>query len=350
MSNSKWPWQQNHSLRLCKHIRANQALWHTLIMSALAMILIFIGLISLSVGAIYIPLAHVVRFLFGHDIDGSFIIEKYRSPRIVLSMLVGASLAISGTILQGVLRNPLASPDVIGITKGAALAACMTIILFPASSVNTLPLAAFSGAAIVAVLLFLFVHWRGVRPTTLALTGIALGAMCDAGIQYLMFKHPVNVNAALVWLTGSIWGRGWDEVFGVLPWLSVLIPLAWCFSSKLDVLSLGDDVATGLGEQVKRLRILLVASAVGLAGVAVAVVGTIGFIGLIAPHMARRLVGAQHGILLPVAGLIGAILVLTADTLGRALVPPVEFPAGLITAMIGAPYFLYLLRRSIATT
>ncbi|UHA75970.1 iron chelate uptake ABC transporter family permease subunit [Paenibacillus sp. 481] len=325
--------------------RLNIATRQRFIAAALVMLLLLFGLVSLGVGAVYIPVDQVMLTLFGQDAEGAFIIEKYRAPRVVLSVLVGAGLAISGTILQGVLRNPLASPDVIGITKGAGLAASITIILFPATSIIALPLSAFAGATVVALLLFAFVYRRGARPTTLALTGIALGAMCDAGIQYLMVKHPVDVNAALIWLTGSVWGRGWDEVLGVLPWLLLLIPLALAFAGKIDVLVLGDDVAAGLGENVKRLRLLLVALAVALAGVSVAVVGAIGFIGLIAPHMARRLVGAKHGILMPVAGLIGAILVLTADTLGRAIIPPVEFPAGLITAAIGAPYFLYLLRR-----
>jgi len=324
---------------------ANMARRHRLVVLALVALLLIVGLISLGVGAVYITPNQVIETMLGHSKEHAFILGKYRSPRIVLSVLVGAGLAISGAVLQGVLRNPLASPDVIGITKGAGLAACATIILFPGSSAVALPLSAFAGAALVALLLFAFVYRRGARPTTLALTGIALGAMCDAGIQYFMFKYPVSVNAALIWLTGSIWGRGWDEVMGVLPWMLTLIPLALLLSSRLDVLSLGDDVATGLGERVKRLRLALVAVSVALAGASVAVVGAIGFVGLIAPHMARRLVGAKHGILLPVSGLIGAILVLMADTLGRAIVPPIEFPAGLVTAVIGAPYFLYLLRR-----
>ncbi|MBD8498043.1 FecCD family ABC transporter permease [Paenibacillus arenosi] len=317
----------------------------TIVVFSLCAALLIIAVISLAVGAVFIPLDQVVLTLFGQHTEGSFIVEKYRAPRVVLSLLVGAGLAISGSILQGVLRNPLASPDVIGITKGAGLAASITIILLPAAPIIALPIAAFTGAAIVAVLLFIFVYKRGAKPTTLALTGIALGAMCDAGIQYLMVKHPVDVNAALIWLTGSVWGRGWDDVMTVLPWLLLLIPLAFTTARKLDVLSLGDEMAAGLGEHVQRLRLMLVAIAVALAGASVAVVGSIGFVGLIAPHIARQLVGAKHDVLLPVSALIGAILVMSADTLGRAILPPVELPAGLITAAIGAPYFLYLLRR-----
>lgn len=315
------------------------------IIIALITIILFIGLLSIAVGTIYVPLDQVGLTVLGQPTENAFIIQRYRAPRVMLSVFVGAGLAMSGAILQGVLRNPLASPDVIGITKGAGLAASITIILFPASPVIALPLSAFAGAMLVAALLFGFVYRRDGSPISLTLTGIALGAMCNAGIQYLIVKHPVNVNTALVWLTGSVYGRGWDEVVGVFPWLGLLFPLALASAGKLDILHLGDDVATGLGENSKRLRLCLVAVAVALAGVSVAAVGAIGFVGLIAPHMARRLVGAKYGVLLPVAGLLGAILILVADTLGRILCPPLEFPAGLITAVVGAPYFLYVLRR-----
>lgn len=347
MHNSQSAWKQNKLHMLRKFICLCYKHPSIFIIMLLMVILFLLTLISLSIGAISIPVSHVIQFLFGYNIENTFIIETYRAPRSILSILVGISLALSGTILQGVLRNPLASPDVIGITKGANLAACITIIVFPSSSVNALPIAAFFGSLLVTLLLFLFVYRRQVQPITLTLTGIACGAICDAGIQYLIFKHPININAALVWLTGSIWGRGWDEVEGIFPWLVVLVPLTLLCAPKLDVLSLGEDVATSLGEQVKKIRLLLVFLAAGLVAVAVAVVGAIGFVGLLAPHIARRLVGVQHRILLPSSGLIGAILVLCADMIGRTVMAPIELPAGLVTAIIGAPYFLYLLQRCV---
>ncbi|MFT9487063.1 MAG: FecCD family ABC transporter permease [Tepidibacillus sp.] len=312
----------------------------------LAGLILFLSTIGIGIGAVYISPREVVSVILGKGEEmNAFIIMNYRLPRILVALLAGAGLAVSGAILQNIIRNPLASPDVIGITKGAGLAAVIVIILFPKSPVGLLPLAAFTGALVVAILLYLFAYKKGVRPATLALVGIALGAVCQAGIQYVSVKYPSDVNATLTWLTGSLWGRSWDEVKGLLPWIMVLIPLSVILATKMDLLSLGDDVAMGLGENVQRLRILLLIIAVALAGASVAVVGTIGFVGLIAPHMARQLVGAKHQYLLPAAAMIGVLLLLIADGFGRALIPPVEVPAGIFTAILGAPYFLYLLKK-----
>ncbi len=247
--------------------------------------------------------------------------------------------------MQGVLLNPLASPDVIGVTKGAGLAAVIVIVLFPQSPIIILPLSAFIGAAIMAAILMIFVYKKGAQPNTIALVGIALGAICQAGIEYFMVGgFPDDVNTTLLWLTGSLWGRGWNQVFFLLPCL-VLVPVLIGLTSKLDVLSLGDEIATGLGERSKILRYILLSVSVILIGVCVAAVGSIGFIGLIAPHIARRVVGSKFKVLLPASALFGSIFLLVADSLGRGLFPPVEIPAGIITAVIGVPYFLYLLRR-----
>jgi ferric citrate transport system permease protein len=189
----------------------------------------------------------------------------------------------------------------------------------------------------------LFVYKKGAQPNTIALVGIALGAICQAGIEYFMIKFPDDVNMTLLWLTGSLWARGWDQVYLLLPCL-ILIPILIGLTSKLDILSLGDDLATGLGERSKFLRYILLGVSVVLIGVCVATVGSIGFIGLIAPHIARKIVGSKFKVLLPASALFGAILLLVADSLGRGLFPPLEIPAGIITAVIGAPYFLYLLR------
>lgn len=311
-----------------------------------ALLIPLFSVISLGLGAVSIsPLEVWSALTGGGDAQNAFIIENYRIPRLILALLAGSGLAVSGTILQSVIRNPLASPDVIGITKGAGLAACIVMIIFPKSPVYVLPVSAFAGAALVAIALYWFSYRRGVQPTTLALAGIGMGAFCQAGIQYLMVKYPVDVNLALVWLAGSLWGRNWEEIFGVLPWILILMPLLILFAMKLDVLSLGDEVAQGLGENVKRLRVILMGIAVALAGACVAAVGSIGFVGLIVPHMARRLVGAKHKWALPVSALLGSLFILVADSLGRSIFPPMEIPAGIVTAVIGAPYFLFLLRQ-----
>ncbi|MEK5485853.1 FecCD family ABC transporter permease [Lysinibacillus sp. FSL M8-0355] len=327
-----------------QQFRQKQHFHPNLILPVLLIIIFILSIVSLGLGAIYITPSEIIRNLIGEGTQSQrFILNNYRIPRIIIAIIVGAGLATAGAILQGILRNPLASPDVIGVTKGAGLAAVIIIVLFPTSPIIFLPLSAFIGAAIIAAILMLFVYKKGAQPNTLALVGIALGAICQAGIEYLMIKFPDDVSMTLLWLTGSLWARGWDQVYLLLPCL-ILIPILFGLTAKLDILSLGDDIATGLGERSKFLRYILLSVSVILIGVCVATVGSIGFIGLIAPHIARRIVGSKFNVLLPASALFGAILLLVADSLGRGLFPPIEIPAGIITAVIGAPYFLYLLR------
>ncbi len=327
-----------------QQFRQKQYFHPKLILPVLLIIIFILSIVSLGLGAIYITPSEIIHNLIGEGTQSQrFILNNYRIPRIIIAIIVGAGLATAGAILQGILRNPLASPDVIGVTKGAGLAAVIIIVLFPTSPIIFLPLSAFIGAAIIAAILMLFVYKKGAQPNTLALVGIALGAICQAGIEYLMIKFPDDVSMTLLWLTGSLWARGWDQVYLLLPCL-ILIPILFGLTAKLDILSLGDDIVTGLGERSKFLRYILLSVSVILIGVCVATVGSIGFIGLIAPHIARRIVGSKFNVLLPASALFGAILLLVADSLGRGLFPPIEIPAGIITAVIGAPYFLYLLR------
>jgi iron complex transport system permease protein len=202
---------------------------------------------------------------------------------------------------------------------------------------------AFLGGVVAAALVYLLAYRRGATAVRIALVGIAVSAAFEAGIRFLLVRNPLDVSASLFWLTGSLWGRSMRSVLEILPWVLVLVPLVLVWSRKLDVLGLGDDVAAGLGEPVERTRRLLLMSSVALAAAAVSVAGTIGFIGLIAPHMARRVFGGRHLASLPAAALFGVLLMVVADMLGRGLAPPLEIPAGLVTAVIGGPYFLYLL-------
>lgn len=322
-------------------IKKNNSIKWIIIICILATVF---SIINLSVGAVLINPKDIILSLLGSDIGGnSLILENYRIPRTILAILIGSSLAVSGAIFQGILGNPLASPDVIGITKGSGFAAAIVLVLFPKAPVMVLPIAAFVGAALIAVFIYLFSFRRGARPTVIALIGVALGAICSAAIQYLMVKNTMAINVALVWLSGSLWGKSMTEVFMLLPWTLILLPIAFFASNKLDVLAFGDDVATSLGENVKVLRILLLILAVALTGASVAIAGTIGFVGLIAPHMARQIVGAKHKLLIPTSAALGAILILISDSIGKGLFVPVEVPTGVVTAIIGAPYFLYLL-------
>ncbi|WNS79033.1 iron chelate uptake ABC transporter family permease subunit [Domibacillus sp. DTU_2020_1001157_1_SI_ALB_TIR_016] len=332
-------------MRLTEQTTLNKKRRPLVLLFILTVLLLLLSAVSLGVGAVYISPLDIIADLAGTGASShAFILHEYRLPRLYIAMIAGAGLAMAGAVLQGILRNPLASPDVIGVTKGAGLAAVIVIVLFPESPVFWLPVSAFLGAAAAAAALMLFAHKNGVKPATLALIGIALGAIFQAGIEYFMIKFPDDVNSTLLWLAGSLWGRGWEQVWMLLPSVPFGIAL-WLLSAKLDILHLGEDLATGLGQKTKQLRYVLLSLSVIIIGMCVAAIGSIGFIGLIAPHVARKLTGSRHKFLLPVSALIGALFLLAADSLGRGLFPPIEIPAGIVTAVIGAPYFLYLLRR-----
>lgn len=327
------------------HVAPNRRL---LVIALLALLAIATTVGTLGVGAVRVPFPGSVWALFGHGTpDEINIVRNYELPRILLAWLVGGGLAISGTVIQGVIRNPLAAPDIIGITKGAGLAAVTALLLFPSTSVYQLPVASFIGGLLAFTLVYVVAYRGGASPVRLALVGIAVSTVCEAIIRLLLVKNVEGIAEALTWLTGSLAGRNMTEVYQILPWMVVLIPLTFFVARRLDVLGLGDDMAAGLGERVEHFRRLTLLLAVMLASAAVAVGGTIAFLGLIAPHMARRLVGARHALLIPASGFLGAFLLLVSDAIGRGIHPPLELPAGLITALIGGPYFLYLLSKSL---
>ncbi|UKS26408.1 iron chelate uptake ABC transporter family permease subunit [Paenibacillus sp. HWE-109] len=308
-------------------------------------ILIGLAFIYAHVGAVRIPYRDVWPALVDAKHPSYFIIHQVRLPRILVGILAGFGLAVGGAILQSIVRNPLASPDVIGITKGAGLMAAAVIFLFPKSPSYLLPIAAFGGALLAFLLLLLLSRRLTLRPSSLALVGVAIGTVFQAGTQYLIVRHPSDINMALLWLSGSLWSRSWHDVYSLLPWIAVLIPLVWANYAKLNIFQLGDDITASLGLHIAKQRFWLLLLAVALAGISVSAVGAIGFVGLIAPHIARSLVGGRHQWLIPLAALIGADLMLLGDLLGRVLIIPREVPVGIMTAVIGAPYFLYLLRK-----
>lgn len=320
-------------------------------------VLIALGLVTLAgiilnVGYGEYPIAplDVARTVLGMEAgerNYSFIVNTLRLPRVLVAFMVGVGLAISGAILQGLTRNPLAAPDIVGVEAGAGLAAVTLIVVLPSVPAAFLPPAAFGGALVVAVLLYALA-WRGrSSPIRLILIGIGLGAIATAlTTVMIVFGDIYDVSRALIWLAGSVYGRGWEHIWPLLPWLIVFVPLAFLYSRHLNALNLGDEVAKGLGARVEIERGVLLLTSVALAGSAVATAGTVGFVGLMAPHIARQLVGPSHGGLLPVAAMTGGALVVLADLLGRTLFAPIEIPCGIITAAVGAPYFLYLLYRS----
>lgn len=317
----------------------------------LAALTAVLAVLALGLGAVATPAAQVWATLWGggDDLTRQLVLDL-RLPRVGVSMLCGAMFAASGAMMQGVIRNPLASPDIIGVGAGAGLAATVFLLAWPAAPPGGLPWAALAGAwGGFGLVLLLSQEWRstgGLHPVRLALVGVAVAAALGAAQQLVLVRAPDGLGAALTFLTGTVYGADSARLWRVLPWALVLLPAALLLSRTLDVLNLGEDLATGLGTRVNPARLLSLGVGVALAGAAVTGAGILGFVGLLAPHLARLLVGAKHGRMLPISMLLGALLVLAADTLGRALLPPLEVPAGIFTTLVGAPYFLYLLRRS----
>lgn len=282
---------------------------------------------------------------FHPDDKNYFTLMEYRLPRALLAIIIGAALAISGVLVQSVVRNPLASPDILGINNAAGLVAVTVLIFLPNLAFYWLPIFAFIGGVLSFILLWMICGFN-FRPIKMAIIGVALSALWAAISHYLMLTNPVEINTAMLWLTGSLWGRSWAYVNVILPWLLVLLPLPFIFCRDLDTLGLGENKAATLGVSVNKTQILVLVLAVALSTTAVAICGPIAFLGLVAPHLARKLVGGRHRTLLPAAMLIGTLLLQISDILARVIDPPTELPAGILTAIIGAPYFFYLLMRT----
>ncbi|WP_188069876.1 FecCD family ABC transporter permease [Brevibacillus brevis] len=323
------------------------------VMTILAILIFIAFIISMNTGYIRLSPSDLLMTLIGSGTDKqSLILFEFRLPRIVISLLIGAGLAVSGCIIQGISRNALAEPGILGINAGAGLMVMLFISFYPSTSaapVFLLPVLAMLGASVTAALIFVLSYKRhkGLSPTRIILTGIAVAAGMSAAMIVLTLKlSPDKYQFVATWLAGSIWGTNWKFVLSLLPWIAILIPYVFYKARVMNVLNLGEELAKGLGAPVAKEQLKLLAAAVGLAASCVAVSGGIGFVGLIGPHLARRLVGPKHEMLLPTSALAGALLVIVADTIGRWIMQPSEIPTGIVVAVIGAPYFLYLLARS----
>ncbi|AOC55356.1 FecCD family ABC transporter permease [Bacillus pumilus] len=310
-------------------------------------------LYSLNTGTLKLSPLVVVKTLFGFgDFQSETVLFDYRLPRIVVTMLAGIGLGIAGGILQSLSRNPLADPGIIGLNAGAAFGLIVFVTYFHALEGNPsllIPLFTFGGGLLAAAVIVLLAYNRqeGLVPIRLILVGIAVAAGFSALTLYLSLKlNEDTYTFASRWLVGNVWGRDWIHVLALLPWIVCLVPLTLMQSNTLNALTLGDAVASSVGVRVQRQRLLLLTLAVGLASASVSMTGGIGFIGLVAPHLARRLVGSLHQYFLPVSALLGLLILVSADTIGRSIFAPNAIPAGVVVAFIGAPYFLYLLTKT----
>lgn len=320
------------------------------IVLTLSVLIILTIVVSLGLGYSSVSYNRIFPTIFGNGtFKEEFVLFSIRMPRIIVTLLAGMALALSGAILQGLTRNDLADPGIIGINSGAGLGIAVFFLFFPidaASFAYMLPLVAFGGALVTAILIYLFSYKKGIglQPVRLILVGIGFSmALSGAMIVIISAAERQKVDFIARWLAGNIWGTDWPFILALLPWLLILVPFTLYKANRLNLLSLSDPVAIGVGVSLEKERIVLLLTAVALAASAVSVTGGIAFIGLMAPHLAKALIGPRNQLFLPIAVLIGGWLLLFADTIGRNLLEPEGIPAGIMTALIGAPYFVYLL-------
>lgn len=297
------------------------------------------------VGTMNISVSDIIDTVKGnHSGTANKVIWNIRLPRMILAGLVGINLALSGSILQGVMKNPLADPSIIGISSGAGLFGIMLLVVFPQWQ-NLVPIAAFGGAMLVAVIIYILAWKGGIDPTRIVLSGVAVSALFSAGISAILVFYSDRVHGALTFMNGSLSSRSWSEVQAILPYTIIGLILSFLFSDKLNILVLGDDTARGLGLNVELTRLGFTALAALLAASAVSVVGLLGFVGLIVPHSIRLILGNNYRWMFPATALLGASLVMFSDTFARTVMSPTEIPVGIVMAVLGVPFFLYLLRK-----
>ncbi|MCD1163947.1 MULTISPECIES: FecCD family ABC transporter permease [Peribacillus] len=284
------------------------------------------------------------------DFNGTnehIVIQSVRLPRALIASAIGASLAISGVLMQTLTKNPLASPDIFGVNAGAGLAVVTGVTVFGISNLQVFTWLSFLGAAIAAISIYLIgsMGRGGLTPMKLTLAGAAMTAMVASLTQGLLVSNEALLEQVLFWLAGSVSGRSLDNLVAVLPYLVAGWGLALIMSGKMNVLSMGEDVAKGLGLNIAFLKLVLGLAIILLAGGSVAVAGPIGFIGIVVPHLTRSIVGIDHRWLIPFSGLFGAVLLIAADVISRYILMPREVPVGVMTAIIGTPFFIYIARK-----
>lgn len=330
-----------HKIKLQNSIRS------IFIIVILSLILLISGIIiSLYIGSVNISINTVIKsiFILSNSKD-SLIIHTIRLPRVIISVCIGASLSVAGVLMQGITRNPLASPQVFGINAGSSFLVVATTVFIPKVSGNLLVYFAFFGALLCGGLVYFMGSIGGMTPVKLALAGMAIHFLLSSFTQGMILLNENSLDRILHWLAGSVSGSSWDSVFMLLPWTIIGLISAFILASSMTVLELGEDIAKGLGQKTQRTRILAGFIVIILAGSSVAVAGPIGFIGLIVPHIVRYFVGSDYRLRIPLCILFGAILLVYADIVSRFISFPFESPVGIITAAIGGPFFLYLAQR-----
>ncbi|MBC6003685.1 FecCD family ABC transporter permease [Paeniclostridium hominis] len=312
----------------------------------ISLILLLILLVLLTtVGSVNLSFGEIISALINDDNKMvTTIVYKMRLPRNILAVLVGANLAVSGVLLQSVMKNPLADPGITGVSTGASVAAIIILLVAPQFT-NILPIAAFIGGAIACMLVFLMAYKNGLKPGRIVLAGVAINTILGGVISYLSTMYSDRIQSAMLWLNGSLATKTWADVEMLFIYSIVGLIVSLLLIRSANVLQLGDDAATNLGFNVNLTRLLISVVAVFLAATSTAVVGVISFVGLIVPHISRMIMGSDHKFTIPFSIILGSMVLLVADTLGRTIGGAVEIPVGVIMSIVGGPFFLYLLRK-----
>lgn len=316
-----------------------------MIMITFAMSLVIASVASMMIGQVPFNLPDIWQGIFNHeDTMARRIVWDLRFPRVLIGLIVGMCLATSGAILQGVMRNPLADPGIVGVSSGAGLAATTIMILFPAY-VSLIPLGAFLGALTTALCIYALSWKGGTSPVRIILVGVAINAVIGACMSALMLLYSDRVQSVLPWLAGGIQGVGWNQFSMIIYYAIAALLLATYGIKHIRILRLGDEMAKLLGHNVERSRFFLIVLSTLLAGIAVSVAGLIGFVGLVVPHILRITLGGDYRYLIPASALGGGLLVVVADTVARSAFSPIELPVGILLAFLGGPFFLYMIQR-----
>ncbi|ATH60904.1 MULTISPECIES: FecCD family ABC transporter permease [Staphylococcus] len=308
---------------------------------------------SMTSGEYKMSVGTFFKTLIGQgEYTDTLILMEFRLPRMIITILAGAALAMSGAIIQSVTKNPLAEPGILGINAGSGFAIALFIVVGQVSADNfvyVLPFISMLGGIITALIIFSFSYNRGegITPASMVLVGVGMATALSGGSLTLMSTFDEDQSEFIAsWLAGNIWGDEWAFVIAFLPWVIVLIPFLLLKSNVLNLLNTHQYIAQGVGVKIGKERIVLLLIAVVLSSAAVSVAGAIGFIGLLGPHIAKSIVGPRHQLFLPISIFIGAFLLVLADTVGQIILQPSGIPAGIVVSIIGAPYFLYLMYKT----
>lgn len=331
------------------------------LLAVIGCLLIISILTALSLGSVKVPFSATFRIILNQlpllefaqdwsDTQESIIVDL-RLPRVFVAVLIGAMLGTAGVAFQGVLRNPLADPYILGISSGAAVGAAGAILLVNGASFYwakiAVPLFAFGGAILSLIMVFVLAWQRKRDPVTLILAGVVIQSFLGAVLSFSVTVSGDKLRSIVFWMMGSLVSAGWSDFLFLLPYLVICFLLIFAYYRNLNILSLGEQAAEHLGMNVERIKVLILVAASLLTAAAVSVVGIIGFVGLIVPHMVRIIAGPDHKILIPASCLAGAVFLLWSDTLARMIIPAMEIPIGVITALAGAPFFGYLLKKRV---